>query len=214
MSRRHAERPERTAGLSQRQVKDQAQKLREAAGTELRRLLHGSELERDLLGLLTAARGGLTALDLQELTGAPMWEVEAVLRSVAGRTFARRPATWRLADSAEAAIYLLGHEELQAEAVHQFGEKRLAGLRERIHAWADDHRRRGWPTDTPEYLATGYHQLLIATGDWDRLVKYGRDRARHAWLRNLTGADAASLAELRAALDLVVDHDPPDLAAR
>ena len=189
-----------------------AQKLRDAARTELRRLLHGSDLERDLLGLLTAARGGLTAPDLQQLAGAPMWEVEAVLRSVAGRTFARRPGTWRPADDASTAIYLLGHEELQAEAVHQFGGERLAGLRERIHRWADDHRHRGWPADTPEYLATGYHQLLVTTGDRDRLVGYGKDRARHAWLRDLTGADAANLAEVRVALDLVVDSDPPDLA--
>jgi len=41
---------------------------------ELHRLLRGSRAEQDLLGLLTAARGGLSALDLAELAGIPRWE--------------------------------------------------------------------------------------------------------------------------------------------
>jgi len=37
---------------------------------ELQRLLHGTTAEQDLLGLLTAANGGLSGPDLEELTGA------------------------------------------------------------------------------------------------------------------------------------------------
>ena len=43
-----------------------------------------------MLGLLTAARGGLSGTDLEELTGAPLWEIEEILHAVAGRTFTRR----------------------------------------------------------------------------------------------------------------------------
>ena len=57
---------------------------------ELKRLLHGTQVDQDLLGLLTAARGGLSGTDLEELTGAPLWEVEEILHAVAGRTFSRR----------------------------------------------------------------------------------------------------------------------------
>ena len=61
---------------------------------ELQRLLHGTQAEQDLLGLLTAARGGLSGPDLEELTGAPLWEIEEILHTVAGRTFTRRASRW------------------------------------------------------------------------------------------------------------------------
>ena len=50
----------RTRGMSQRLGRQ-----------ELQRLLRGSPAEQDLLGLLTAARGGLSGPDLAELTGDP-----------------------------------------------------------------------------------------------------------------------------------------------
>ena len=59
---------------------------------ELQRLLHGTPAEQDLLGMLTAGRGGLSGPDLDELTDAPLWDIEEILHTVAGRTFTRRPS--------------------------------------------------------------------------------------------------------------------------
>ncbi|MEV6495536.1 hypothetical protein AB0M20_44005 [Actinoplanes sp. NPDC051633] len=59
---------------------------------ELKRLLRGEPAELDLLGLVTAAGGGLAAADLAALTGLLEWEVEEHLNTVAGRSFATRPA--------------------------------------------------------------------------------------------------------------------------
>jgi hypothetical protein len=81
---------------------------------ELQRLLGGSTAERDLLGLLTAARGGLSGQDLHELTGTPLWEIEEILHTTAGRTFTRRGSRWAPATGPE--VYLLSHEELQVAA--------------------------------------------------------------------------------------------------
>lgn len=49
-----------------------AQRLRDTARLELHALLGGTELECDLLGLITAARGGLSEADLAELTQLPL----------------------------------------------------------------------------------------------------------------------------------------------
>jgi hypothetical protein len=51
--------------------------------------------EQHLLGLVTAVGGGLTALDLAELSGLPEYDVEENLHAVAGRAFATRAGSWR-----------------------------------------------------------------------------------------------------------------------
>ena len=96
-----------------------AQDIKTLAQQELRRLLRGTPAEQDLLGLLTAARGGLSGPDLAALTGESLWEIEDVLHGVSGRTFTRRVSTWQPGDGPE--VYLLGHEELQATARTYFG---------------------------------------------------------------------------------------------
>jgi hypothetical protein len=108
--------------------------LQRLSKQELKRLLDGSAAEQAVLGILTAARGGLSAKDLEELSGVPLWEVEKILHTAAGRTFTRRASRW--ASGAGQETYLLGHEELQATAVAYIGERWLAGYRNRLHGWA------------------------------------------------------------------------------
>jgi tetratricopeptide (TPR) repeat protein len=176
---------------------------------ELQRLLRGSPAELDVLGLLTAARGGLTARDLAELAGLPLWEAEGILHTAAGRTFARRPARWAPGTGPE--VYLLGHEELQnAAAVYLDGS--LPEYRGRLHAWAGTHRQRGWSAGTPEYLLDGYYALLSSLGELPGMTEYGTDPARHDLMLDVTGADAAALAQIRTALDLTASQDAPNLA--
>ena len=130
-------------------------------------MLGGSPAEQDLLGLLTAAVGGLSGPDLAELTGIPLWEIETILHTAAGRTFARRPSRWAPATGPE--VYLLGHEELQAAAVRYLAG-RLADYRDRLHAWAETYQAQGWPPDTPEYLLSGYYRLLASLRDLPRMT--------------------------------------------
>jgi tetratricopeptide (TPR) repeat protein len=186
-----------------------AQDIKTLAQQELKRLLRGTPAQQDLLGLLTAARGGLSGLDLVSLTGAPLWDIEEVLHGVSGRTFTRRVSTWQPEASPE--VYLLGHEELQAIATAYFGAQRLIGYQDRLHAWAEEYRNRGWPTGTPEYLLRGYFQMLTTTGDTTRLAACATDAARHERMLDITGGDAAALNEVTITLDLLAAQDDPDL---
>jgi hypothetical protein len=55
-------------------VSPHAQDMQRLSQRELQRLLRGPAVGQDVLGLLTVARGGLTASDLVELTGVLLWE--------------------------------------------------------------------------------------------------------------------------------------------
>ncbi|WP_338494385.1 hypothetical protein [Streptomyces sp. SJL17-4] len=170
-----------------------ARAIRVEAERELKRLLDTGGLPYELLALVTAAGGGLTADDLTELTGAVPYRVKDVLRTGPGRTFAVRGET-----------YLLAHEELVAGAREMLGERELGRWRSVLHAWADGWRERGWPEGTPDYLLHGYVPMLRAEGDVERLVACAGDGRRHERLLAATGGDAAALAEIGAAKDAVL----------
>lgn len=181
--------------------------VRTDAERDLRNLLRGTQSEQDLLGLVTAAGGGLSGADLAELTGQDAWQVDEYLHTVAGRSFARRAGRW----TPETEMYVLGHEELQHEAERLFGTARLAGYRSRLHTWADQYRDAGWPAETPEYLLRGYYRLLRSTGDSERVVACGTDTVRHNRMLDLTGGDTAGLGEIRIAMDLLRREPRSDL---
>jgi hypothetical protein len=188
-----------------------ARDLQRLGDQEIKRLLKGTPIEQDLLGLLTAARGGLSGPDLHELTSSPLWEIEESLHTVAGRTFTRRTSTWAPDTGPE--VYLLGHEELQKSATRYLGQTRLDGYRDRIHAWADTYCTQEWPRGSPEYLLRGYYRLLQETSDLPRLIACAGDAVRHDWMLDLTGGDSAALDETRDALNRIADQDTPDLIA-
>jgi hypothetical protein len=171
-----------------------ARNLQRLGQSELRRLLGGNRIEQDLLGLLTAARGGLTGPDLRSLTGADLLTVEETLHTVAGRTFTRRPPRWSSDEGHH--VYLLGHEELHTTACHYLGRDPLARYRDRLHAWAETYRspsdgQPSWPPNTPEYLLTGYPRMLATQGDSSKLLDLAIDPARHDRMLDVTGGDAA-----------------------
>ncbi|MEV7278558.1 hypothetical protein [Streptomyces sp. NPDC093111] len=170
-----------------------ARAIRVEAERELKHLLTAGGLPYDLLGLLTAAGGGLTADDLAELTDDVPYRIRDLLRTGPGRTFA--PA---------GPAYLLAHEELAAQAREMLGTRELDRFRDRLHAWAEDWRDRGWPEGTPEYLLRGYGAMLRAAGDVDRLVSCALDAVRHDRLLAATGGDGAALDEVRGASEALL----------
>ena len=179
------------------------------AERELKQLLRGSAAEQDLLGLLTAAGGGLSGADLAELTGCSSWEIESCLAAVPGRTFTSRAGHWR----PETVIYVLGHEELQQHALRFIGAQRLDEYRRQLRTWAELYRSRSWPKDTPEYLMRGYFRLLQTTGDVKQLLMLAADPARHDRMLDIIGGDTAALAEITAIEEIIASQDDPDLLA-
>ncbi|MCC8246971.1 hypothetical protein [Saccharothrix luteola] len=192
-------------------VSARARVLRDEMENELLRLLDGAGPDRDVLGLLTAAGGGLTAVDLAALTDQEPWQVRRRLRTVAGRSFARRPGSPSSAPVPE--VYVLGHEQLQVTAVDMLGPGRLHSYRGRLHAWAQDYRDRGWPSDTPQYLLRGYPTMLLGTDDLERVMALGVDPRRHRRLHAVTGSDNTAVSQIAAAIDAHLARGPVDLAA-
>jgi len=190
-----------------------AQDVRREAERELKRLVRGTQVERDILGLVTAAGGGLSGRDLEELTGRQDWEIEESLHAVAGRTFARRPASGWSQPSSQAQVYVLGHEELRAAAVRFLGQGRLSEYRQRLHDWAEGYQRDRWPACTPGYLFHGYLQMLHATSDVARMVACVTDLARRDRMRDRSGGDAAAFAEIITTQDVIVAQEHPDVIA-
>jgi hypothetical protein len=184
------------ASLHARQVMQLAQdELDEVLATD--RTRHDG-LGYEVLGLVTACSGGLDQRDLQQLTGRAAFEIDRLLRGVFGRTIAGRvdPHTTER-------VFLFAHETLRTQAVDRLGPHTLAGFVERLHTWAGIYINSGWPLDTPAYLLRGYPRMLADTKDLDRLVGLATDPARHDRMLDLTGGDAAALAEINTALELV-----------
>ncbi|GGW90613.1 hypothetical protein GCM10010383_20260 [Streptomyces lomondensis] len=172
-----------------------ARAIRAEAERELKRLIEAGGLEHDLLGLVAVAGGGLTAEDLAALTGAVPYRVRDVLSTRAGRTFGLRVD-----------VYLLGHEELQAQAEEMLGTSEMDHYRAKLHAWAEEWRERDWPEETPEYLLRGYFRMLRSTGDLERMLRCGADTRRQERMLALTGSDASAVNEIHLAEDLIIER--------
>jgi hypothetical protein len=156
-----------------------AKVVRDDMQRELRKLLRGGPLEKDILGFTTAARGGLNARDLAELTNTDLSDVESCLDTVIGRTFSARSAHWR-----DSEVLVLAHKELLAAATEAFKPPELAHYRERLHEWADRYRNGGWPEDTPEYVLRGYFRMLNDNHDLERMINHATDLRRQNLLRD------------------------------
>ncbi|MGC4937365.1 hypothetical protein [Kribbella sp. DT2] len=184
-----------------------AKASQQAATLELRSLLQ-QDFPRELLLLVTAAGGGLTAQDLAALTARHLYEVEEVLSVSTGRTFLSFPPVWGRAGPHS---YGLAHEELRVATLRSLGSA-VGESCARLSAWADTYQSRGWPGDTPEYLLRGYLGMLLDAGDVARALPLAVDKARHDRMLNITGADDAAFLETAAVRAVVVAEPEPDLA--
>jgi hypothetical protein len=195
--------PLRSCGRRPLEVSPHAAGIGKAAQRELAELVAAGNRHLDLIGLVTAAGGGLTAADLQDLTDLLPLEIDTILTGPAGRTIeARTEPDGRL-------IYLLAHETLREQAESQLG-RRLAAYRARIATWVDSYWERGWPPDTPRYALSGY---FASIAEVDRLVGLATDPSRHDRQLETFGADAAALAEVAAAQRILLASAMPDLTA-
>ena len=166
------------------------------ADQEITQLLRRADddLALDVLGLLTAARGGpLSDADLAMLTGSRPWKVRGVLDGEAARTLQQ-------VGPADAPRYTFAHETLLARCRQQgVGDP---GHTRRIDEWAATWRDRGWPTahndeqGTPLYLLDRYPPTLYS--DPPRLAALIGDAGWVTAAIRTFGVDAV-LAELKTA---------------
>jgi hypothetical protein len=174
-------------------------------------LLSGPELQRDVLGFITAGGGGFTLRELAELTEHAPFEVKHLLDGIFGRSVGSRIGT-PLAGYPDERVYLLAHEKLGLVAEQLYGTS-LVSYRDRLHAWADTYRQRVWPADTPLYLLRSYPHMLANIGDLTRLVTCATDVTRHNRMRSLAGGDALADTEISVTQELILAQPNPDLAS-
>ncbi|WP_328936432.1 trypsin-like peptidase domain-containing protein [Streptomyces tauricus] len=185
---------------------------------DLQQALAGDRLERDVVGLLTAARGTLSIEDLRELTGETGYSLRQKLGSVFGRILRLRGGG--IGGSGEADVtlyttsrgYLFAHETLLVAARDELGPD-VDTYWERLRVWAETYERRGWPESTPLYLLQPYGRLVAFLQDAGRATALATDLRRRNRLREATGSDAACLAEIAAARETVRRVTPDDLGA-
>ena len=187
-----------------------AQIIRDDAERELDYLLDEPGIGREILGLVAAAGGGLSLIDLVSLCGESARTIRKTLRSVLGRTFQSSQNGW---NPETPVVYVLAHEELQEAAIGGLEADELSRYRDKLHNWAERYREQNWPPETPEYLLRGYPRLLLAIGDVKRATALATDRLRLDRMLDASGGDAAALAEIFAIQNKICDQDDPDLAA-
>ena len=153
-------------------------------------------------------RGVLRCGTFADLTDQPLYEIDGRLGTALGRA-------WRADDRDDAfeqadRAYLFAHETLLAAARSELGGE-ISRFRTRIDGWADDYQSRGWPPSTPQYLLRPYGRVLAIDRETDRLFGFATDPARHDRMLADTGGDAAALAEIDAAQQLILADSQPDL---
>jgi hypothetical protein len=153
---------------------DQARQIELAAKHELTEHLASGDAARiDILGLLTAAGGGLTVSELAELIGKQRWEIDQQVTGAFGRSLKSRAASTLDPPDSEP-VLLFGHEALREQA-----QRELSGgvmtYRERIDTWVARYRDRGWPDDSPRFVFRPYarSQAAATPGDWQSWPSIG-----------------------------------------
>jgi Trypsin-like peptidase domain len=189
-----------------------AQDVRLQAKQELLEQLHGDELQVHVIGFITAAGGGVTLTELAELTGEHKYLLSGRLGSAFGRSLMTRFPTDRPPEGPVEQVYLFAHETLRTIAEEELASD-IDPYRQDINKWADTYRAQGWPESTPQYLFRPYGRLLATSGDLQRLVALATDPARQDRMLAYTQGDAAALAEITTAQQLILAQPTPNLVS-
>ncbi|HXJ64442.1 MAG TPA: hypothetical protein VNN79_11865 [Actinomycetota bacterium] len=161
---------------------------------------------REILRLVTASGGGLSAADLSELAGVDRFDVDAAVTGGLGRSL-------QCVDgSSDDCGYIYAHASL-LETAATLLQRDIPKYRAKINDWGATWARAGWPDETPGYLTGLYSRLLLEQADVVTLTELAIDPARHGLLYRRTHADAAALRECRDAHQLWCRSDRPDLVA-
>ncbi|MET7772518.1 hypothetical protein [Nocardia sp. NPDC005366] len=182
--------------------------LEQLAHTELKALLEENPAHRDLVALITVAKG-LTGHEIGELTGLAPFEIDPLLRERASRSF-RTTLVPASLDGTEELAYVLAHDTLQDIAEHQLGHQLDTAL-QRLHVWADRYRHQGWPAHTPDFLLRRYFPVLDQHEDLTRTTALAMDTIRHDRIRARTGGDLIALDEIRTVQQRICAQPVPDL---
>ncbi len=157
-----------------------------------------SALTRDVLAVLTVARGPLSRRDLAEVVEAEPLDLTSVLAQI------RR--------------YLVGterfelmHLELREALTDEFSARQLRASGTRLLSWCASYAKTAWPADTPAYVLDQFARHLASAGDFAGRQALIVNPAFRAAQRIGLGDIARTLDDVRAALAAALAAD--DVAA-
>ncbi|MCI0140663.1 trypsin-like peptidase domain-containing protein [Arthrobacter bambusae] len=201
-----------------------ASDIRDEAAREIRRAATESDrVARSVLAFLHVAEDELTAAELAELVNHlpgndPTVTVTAIhtrLQSGLRRTVRRRIRAGEGVGGGVAVTrdvpWEWAHQTLPKTVMDEFGSTLINIHAETLHRWAEEHYRRGWSSDTPHFLESGYPRLLASTEHSIQLATYALDRGRRRWLFARRGAYDQTLSEIRQAAGLLARSGSPNL---
>lgn len=128
----------------------------DAGGTkrELAEILHSSDGSLEpILASITVARAPLSAIELSDAIGEPLYRVEHQLATL-GRHLVSSTDGW-----------VFRHVEALRSAEHLLGQQSLRERRLHLLDWARYWALRSWPDDTPTYLRRHLGRLLETLDD-------------------------------------------------
>lgn len=142
--------------------------------------LGSHSLGRTIMELLAVAGGGLRPVDLAELAGVSVTEIERLVHGPDGRCV--------VLDDAVTGTYTLSHADILRSVRQDIGAAGVAQRSGKLHVWAELWRSGNWPGTTPPYLLQGYLHLL---DDPERRRVYVLDARRLTQLADSVGHDIA-----------------------
>ncbi len=160
-----------------------------------------SALTRDILGVLVAARAGLSRGDLADILDVEPLDVGRVLGQVKRFLLG--------ADRLEL-MHLVLREALAAE----FSARHRLRCAARLVEWCARQAQARWPAPTPLYILEQYARHLEAEGDLARRVELATDADFRAAQRMGLGDIGRTLEDVRAALVAALEHDQIAAAVR
>jgi hypothetical protein len=186
----------------------QAKNIKDMANAELEEHFNsGDPVRIDILGLITAAGGGLTISELAELLQLPRFAVENHVTGGFGRSLKLRAASTLDPPDTEPML-TFGHEALHEQAQVRLADQ-IPVYRARIDAWVGGYRTSGWPDESPWFAFRPYARLVTTTGGARLLAELATDRRRHDRMLQKTSGDASALEEITDAYELLINAPAP-----
>jgi nucleoside phosphorylase/tetratricopeptide (TPR) repeat protein len=181
------------------------------AEEELRWLYDTNSKSADTIALLAVANGALTVEDLSEMTAQLPIEASRIFHNSTGRTFAYKEQKKTPLSLSTETAYMLGHADLQEQALEGFVGRSSDRYLSIIDSWCDGFKEKGWPDDTPLYLLTDYLGLLSENSRWDRLSLILSDENYINRVFDCMLLNTVYLQHIKAALQVFIKHERPDL---
>jgi tetratricopeptide (TPR) repeat protein len=185
--------------------------FKKRATEELNALYKKNQKSVDIVALLAVSNGSLSISDLAELTGELPLVISRLFEESTGRIFLSVNSHQSPLVKNKDKRYMLGHADIQEQAMRDFVGKNVKRYMRILDAWCDNYKDNGWPVDTPLYLLTDYLGLLAGNCNWRGLGSILSDQAFISLLFEILLPNTIYLQHIKSVLQVLIEDEQPDL---